>query len=225
MIAIVPIRSNSKRIKNKNIKLFNGKPLFYWCLNELNLSKIERIIISTDSQAYIENIKEFKFNKVEFSLRSEKNSTDTSSSEDVLIEVIEKFGLKDDIFFCQITSPFLSVKDINQALKFYENYDSVISVVEQNRFIWNLSGTPTNYNLKNRSRSQDFESYFVENGSFYINSSKNIVRDKCRLSEKIGLFEMNKISYFEIDDLEDWKICEVLHQKYLNTNSFFKQKK
>jgi len=222
MIAIVPIRSLSKRIKHKNIKLFNGKPLFYWCLNELNSSKIERIIISTDSHAYIEIIEEFKFNKVEFSLRSEKNATDTSSSEEVLIEVIEKFDLDDDIFFCQITTPFLSVHDIDKAIEFYEKYDSVISVVEQNRFIWDESGTPTNYDLQNRSRSQDFESYFVENGSFYINSSSNIQRDKCRLSEKIGLFKMNKFSYFEIDDLEDWKICEILHQNYFNNISSFK---
>lgn len=218
MIAIIPIRSNSKRIKNKNIKLFNGKPLFYWSLKELNSSEIDRIIVSTDSQDYIDGIKKFEFNKVEFSLRSKKNSTDNSSSESVLIEVIEKFKINDDIFFCQITSPFLSVIDINRALKFYKNYGSVISVVEQNRFIWNSSGLPSNYDLNNRERSQDFESYFVENGSFYINSSSNILRDKCRLTEKIGLFKMNKLSYFEIDDIEDWKICEILHKNFFNKN-------
>ncbi len=225
MVAIVPIRSRSKRIKDKNIKLFNGKPLFYWCLHELNASSIERIIISTDSQYYIERIKEFNFDKVECSLRSEKNATDTATSEDVLIEVIEKFDLKEDIFFCQITTPFLSVEDIDKAIEFYKNYDSVISVVEQNRFLWDESGTPTNYDLQNRSRSQDFESYYVENGSFYINSSSNILRDTCRLSGEIGLFKMNTFSYFEIDDLEDWKICEILHQHYFNNTSSFKQTK
>ena len=39
MIAIIPARSGSKRIKNKNIKLFKGKPIIYWVINELKKIK------------------------------------------------------------------------------------------------------------------------------------------------------------------------------------------
>ena len=50
-IAIIPARSGSKRIKNKNIKLFCGKPIIYYSINEAKKSKIfQKIIVSTDSE-------------------------------------------------------------------------------------------------------------------------------------------------------------------------------
>lgn len=54
MIAIVPIRSGSKSIIDKNIKIINGKPLIYWILNVLEKSKVSKIILATNSNKYIE---------------------------------------------------------------------------------------------------------------------------------------------------------------------------
>ena len=49
-IAIIPARSGSKRIKNKNIKLFNGHPIISWSIKEAIKSKIfDKVIVSTDS--------------------------------------------------------------------------------------------------------------------------------------------------------------------------------
>ncbi len=216
MIAIVPVRSNSKRIKDKNIKNFNGKPLLFWTLNELEKSKIEKIVVSTDSYRYLNIIKKFNFKKVLLHKRSMKNSCDKSSSESVLLEIISKLQIVDDIFFCQVTTPFLNKKTINEAIDFYKNYDSVLSVVKQNRFLWDNYGKPINYDYNERKRSQDFSSYFVENGSFYISSSKGIQKNKCRLNGKIGMYQMDNLSYFEIDEIDDWEICESLHKVFLN---------
>ena len=53
--ALVPIRQYSERIKDKNLRLFNGKPLYHWIINVLDRSKyIEKIIINTDSSIIIE---------------------------------------------------------------------------------------------------------------------------------------------------------------------------
>ena len=92
----------------------------------------------------------------------------------------------------------------------YKNYDSILSVVNQKRFIWDSRGKSLNYNYKKRPRRQNFEGYFVENGAFYINSSKNILKYKNRLSGKIGLCEMDEKTYYEIDSHNDWEIIENL---------------
>ena len=56
ILTIIPARSGSKGVKNKNIKLINGKPLIYWTIKEAKKSKLSQIIVSTDSK----NIKNFK---------------------------------------------------------------------------------------------------------------------------------------------------------------------
>ena len=207
MIAIVPIRSGSKGIINKNIQLLNGHPLVWWVLNSIEKSKVEKVIVATDFQ-YLELIKRFNFSKLELYLRDPKNSRDTSSTEDVLIEVINKLNIVDDIILVQATSPLTSFEDINRGLELYTNYDSVLSVVRQKRFIWNENGTPFNYDFRNRPRRQEFDGYYVENGAFYINHSENILLNKNRLSGNIGLYEMSEQTYYEIDSQEDWGIIE-----------------
>ena len=212
MIAIIPARGGSKGIPNKNIKIINGKPLIWWSIDVLEKANVDRIIVSTDSVDYKKIIEDFNFSKVEVIIRSTKNSSDTSSTESVLIETINTLGLQDDIILVQATSPLIKTNHINEGINLYEKYDSILSVVCQKRFFWNKDGAPLNYDYKNRPRRQDFEDVFIENGAFYINSSVNIIKTKNRLSGKIGLYEMPLYSYFELDDDKDWEIISKLFE-------------
>lgn len=211
MVAIVPIRSGSKGIPNKNIKLLNGKPLVWWVLNSLQNSSVYKIVVATDIE-YVDLISSFNLSKVEVYQRDSDNSKDESSTEEVLIEVIENLYLNEDIMLVQATSPLTSYKDFNEAIEFYSGYDSVLSVVKQKRFIWDSKGNSLNYNYNNRPRRQDWDGYLVENGAFYINHSSDILENKNRLSGNIGCFEMDEKTYYEIDSLDDWKIIENLNK-------------
>lgn len=209
MIAIVPIRSGSKGIPNKNIKLLAGKPLVWWILNALENSNVDQIIVATDEE-YMELISELEISKKITYVRDSKNSKDESSTEDVLIEIINNLQINDDIMLAQATSPLTTSNDINNGIKLYKNFDSIVSVVKQKRFIWNKNGTAANYDINNRPRRQDWEGYYVENGAFYINHSSNILKDKNRLSGRIGCSIMDDKTYFEIDSENDWVIIENL---------------
>lgn len=206
MIAIVPIRAGSKGIPNKNIKLLGGKPLVWWVLNALNNSNVNQIIVATDEE-YIDLVSNFGMGLVTY-LRDSINSKDESSTEDVLIEVISNLKIDDDVMLVQATSPLTTSDDINNGIELYKDFDSVLSVVEQKRFIWHKSGVPMNYDTSDRPRRQDWNGYYVENGAFYINHSSNILKDNNRLSGNIGCSVMNDKTYFEIDSEDDWKIIE-----------------
>lgn len=206
MIAIVPIRSGSKGIPNKNIKLLAGKPLVWWVLNSLQNSNVDQIIVATDYE-YVSLLESFEMD-LNIYIRDSKNSADKSSTEDVLVEVIDTLKLDDDVMLVQATSPLTTSDDINNGIELYKDFDSVLSVVEQKRFIWHKSGVPMNYDTSDRPRRQDWDGYYVENGAFYINHSSNILRDTNRLSGKIGCSVMNDTTYFEIDSEDDWKIIE-----------------
>ena len=159
---------------------------------------------------YVDIINSFNFNKVETYIRLPENSQDTSSTEDILKEVIIKLNLKEDLLLAQATSPLTTTEDINKGMQLYLQYDSILSVVEQKRFIWSKDGYPVNYDYNKRPRRQDFEGYFVENGAFYINTAENILKYKSRLSGKIGLYKMSELTYLELDSKYDFKAIEKL---------------
>lgn len=209
MIAIVPIRSGSKGIPNKNIKLLAGNPLIWWVLNALENSNVDKIIVALDKE-YIDLIRSFSFSKVKMYLRDPKNSRDTSSTEDVLIEVINNLKIEDDILLAQATSPLTTSNDFNGGIELYKKYDSILSVVNQKRFIWDNKGISVNYNYRNRPRRQDWDGYLVENGAFYISNYARILESENRISGNIGLYKMDEKTYYEIDSEDDWKIIENL---------------
>jgi N-acylneuraminate cytidylyltransferase len=100
VIAFVPVRSGSKSIKDKNIRILNGKPMFYWVLNALeNASEVNKIVLATDSELYANIAKEFGFQKLEIYMRKPENATDTASTESVMIEYLDCKNLNDSDLF------------------------------------------------------------------------------------------------------------------------------
>ncbi len=89
IIAIIPARGGSKRIKNKNLVNFFGKPIINYSLELAINSKIfDKIFVSTDSKKIIQTVKKKKID-ISF-LRSKKNSSDNATIKDVLLEVLNK---------------------------------------------------------------------------------------------------------------------------------------
>ncbi len=231
IIAIIPARSGSRSIPNKNIKDFAGKPLIYWAARAANNSDtVKKVIISTNSAKIKNIVKDFGFKKVIIVGRSRESSLDNSPSEMALIEAAKKYTFK-DLIFLQATNPFIVSPDINRAYKLYRKggYDSVLSCVLQRRFIWKEEKkvvSPLNYDYRNRPMRQNFKESFVENGALYITSKENLLKYKNRLSGKIGIYRMPAYAYFELDEPSDWEIAEAIFLKeglYLEGDFDFKK--
>ena len=227
-IALVPARCGSKSIPLKNIKNFCGKPLIYWTLKALQESKsIDRIILATDCESIAEIAISLQFSKLEIYKRRPENATDHASTESVMLEIIESLNLNINSFFTlvQATSPFLTSNDIDSTFELLKNngYDSVLSCVRNKRFFWNNDGA-VNYNYKNRPRRQDFEGQLMENGAIYVSNIANIVRDKNRLSGKIGIYEMPEYTAIEIDEEDDWLMAEMIMKKHVLSKQITKKK-
>lgn len=214
--AIVPIRSGSKRIIDKNITEFLGKHLFWWVCNALENSDIDKFIVSSNSQEYLDRVIDEGFTKVIPHLRSEKTSQDTSSTEDVMYEVITDLDLEGNILLTQATSPWVTSSDINNIIQQFTTglYSSILSVVKNDKFLWkqNLDNyiIEGNYDSQNRPRSQDFNDvYYIENGGMYINSIINFMQKYNRITGPlIGYYTMPYWTVHEIDTIEDLKILE-----------------
>jgi CMP-N-acetylneuraminic acid synthetase len=88
IIAIIPARKNSKRIKNKNIKKFNNKPMIYWTISKLKKFKIiNKILVTSDSDIILKKAKKYK---ADICLkRPNYLATGKATTKDVIVNAIE----------------------------------------------------------------------------------------------------------------------------------------
>ncbi|MDO5986382.1 HAD hydrolase family protein [Flavivirga amylovorans] len=213
-IGFIPLRKGSKGISNKNKRKMVGRPLFTWVLGEAVFSDLDEVYVYTDDQDIIDFIKkEYHWTpKVKALLRSEESAGDKVSTEFAMLEFCESINYGFDVFcLLQATSPFTKREDINSCLnKLNSNYDSVLTVVNTHRFLWNEDGTPINYNPLDRPRRQDFEGLLVENGAVYTTTKPALKKNKNRLGDNIAIVKMADESLMEIDTESDWVAVESL---------------
>ena len=217
-IAFIPVRCGSKSIPFKNIKLFCGKPLVYWSLLALQNSKnIDTVYLATDCNEIKQVVNSFNFSKVEVYDRDPNNSTDTATTESVMLEFInsKKFSDEDLFLLVQATSPLMQTKDVDGSINQFQikNCDSLLTCVRTKRFFWNDKNIPINYDYKNRPRRQDFEGLLMENGALYMSTVGEIKDCQNRLSGNISVYEMDECTAVELDEDDDWVIAESLMYK------------
>ena len=220
-IAIIPARSGSRRIKDKNIKEINSKPLIYWTIKAAEESKaINKIFVSTDSVEYktfIEALLTLEgFKKAFVIMRDPAHATAYSQLEDFIIPFLYKTKAT-YVFILQPTSPIRLPGTIDKAFKYLKEQkaDSLVSVSKFNRFLW--KDNQPNYNLLKRPRSQDYQpGLCVENGSIYITKRKTLLDTKTRAGGKVVTFELKPEESFEIDEELDFVICSAILQYIIN---------
>ena len=222
VVAFIPARGDSKSIPDKNIKLFCGKPLIFWILEQLQESNVDEIVVATDSEKIKEVVKSFSFSKVEVYDRTKENANDDSSTESVILEYIDKSSLlESDVFMLvQATSPFTQEKHFNEGLTLFKRHDSVLSCTVDKCFVWREDGVPLSYDIDNRPRRQEYKGNLIENGAFYISTVADINTTQTRISGDIGIYKMPEYSRVELDEPLDWVIAESLMQKFVINSSY-----
>ena len=175
---------------------------------------IEKIYVATSSKKIKNSIKNFNKKKVEVITRSKKSETQYAKTEVLLNEFCNKYDF-DIIVLLQITNIFVTSKILDNAIKKFisSKVDGLISAIKFVNFIWKKDKNiikPFNYNPSKRPRSQEFNNFVLENGSFYIFKRKKYIKHRNRIHGKITYFEMPKKSYFDIDTHEDLRIVKSL---------------
>ena len=215
VVAIIPVRGGSKSIPYKNLIKLGDKSLIEWTLESLKESKcIDQIIFSSDDPKILDYLSQFSLTAIK---RPLEFSTDTASSESAIKHALESLPeLPEVVIFAQVTSPFRLVGTFDKAYQIFteEGYDSMLSVVENDYFIWRETPTfsPLNYDYKNRPMRQQSLKEWIENGSFYIFKASRFLTENNRLFGKIGKFPMDHLgAKIDINTYDDLSLAE----KYL----------
>ena len=215
ILAIIPARAGSKRIKNKNIKTFNGKPLVYWSIKVAKQSKyIDDVIVSTDSKK-ISNISKKFGARVPF-LRSKKNSKDKSLSSSLVIEVLKKIdGEFDIIILLQPTSPLRNVNDVDRSIELLikNKSNNVVSVIKTKAkevsklFLKNSSIN----NLVKHEKSFKF----LLNGAIFVIKKDFFLKKKIFVSNNTSIWVMPNFRSIDIDVGEDFSKAQKISKTFI----------
>lgn len=214
-IALLPLKKNSERVKNKNIKLLNQIPLFLHIAKTLNKTKkFYKLIINTDSKKISEIAKnEFK-DWLIIHKRPKYLCGDNISMNKIIKYDIEKFD--DNYFFFQThsTNPFLSAKTIKSAINnFKKNYpsnDSLFSVNSYKSRFYNHKIKAINHNPNFLKNTQDLNNIYEENSCFYIFNKKSFQFNSARIGKKPKIYEMNSLNFenIDIDTISDFELAK-----------------
>ena len=216
-IALIPARSGSKRLKNKNIIDFFGKPMIYWPINSLKKSKIfDSIYVSTDS-VKIKNIAIQYGAKSPF-LRPKKISDDNAKTIDVMKHFV-RYLISNKIKFDNIccvypTSVFLDSKNIIKGYKqlIINKNDLVFTATKvdpriQRSFYYDhsLDKLKILFPKNMHTRTQDLSTIFVDAAQYYWGNKKFWINCKQILSTNSSFIELESKSIVDIDTVGDYK--------------------
>lgn len=217
VIAIIPARSGSKSIKDKNIVNLRGKPLIAWSIEQcLKSKKIDDVYLSTDSKKYANIAKKFGLKKIIY--RPKSISTDNSTDYEFIRHFIENINtnhgiiahirpttpLRNVIFLDKIINFFVKNKKYSSLRAVHENPETAYKCFElKNKFLKPLKGVGETMDQLNSPR-QNFAKTYSANGYIDLYRKQFVINNK-------KLFGNNVMGYvtpftMEIDSKDELKI-------------------
>ncbi len=207
VVAIIPIKSKSTRVKRKNFfRVKKGKPLYKFFLDKIKKCNFDEIYVDSDSKEILNYCKK---NEIYFIKRKKKLAQNNANGNDLLN--YHSSIIQSDLYFqLFITAPLLSIKTINRCiniLKLKKNFDSVFTSHKIYSWFW-FKKKPVNYQPKVLPRSQDAQPIIMETTGLYGIREKTLKKYKCRIGKKPFFFNINRKEALDLDTKEDFKILE-----------------
>lgn len=218
-IAIIPARSGSKGLVNKNILMLLDKPILAYTIEAaIQSEKFIKVIVSTDSLEYKEIAEKYG---AEVVMRGEELSNDSATSYMVIKDILGKnLGIEYDYFvLLQLTSPFRNYQHINESIEKFEknisNYDFLVSMTETSKASTLIKPIEEDESLKHYDldfsnyKRQNYKEYYP-NGAIFIGKNKEYLERKHFFGKKSLAYFMNKADSIDIDDRLDFEFAILL---------------
>jgi len=222
IVAIILARGGSKRIPLKNIKLFLGKPIIAYSIDAaLTSGLFDEVMVSTDNEQIATIAKQYGA-KVPF-LRTEYTASDSASTAEALIEVLNSYKEKGHVFdyACCLypTAPFVSSEKLASAFDFLllKKFFSVFPIMQFNYPIWRSlkieNGKLEMYYPEYKdTRSQDLPLAYHDAGQFYFFKVETLFAEKTLFTSNSGAIIIDEMEGQDIDNLTDWTIAEMKYK-------------
>ncbi len=224
-MAIIPARSGSKGLKDKNITDLCSKPLIAYSIEAALKSKVfEKVFVSTESEKYADISRKYG---AEVLIRPDELAQDNTPTYYVIEDVLKRTQDIDANYFVllQPTSPLRNEKHIKEAVELFEqNYDKfdfLSSVVKAHNP--SVLVHPLGENNSMKYFDIDYSSYkrqnyndYTPNGAIYIAKTKEYLTQKHFYGAKSIAYIMDEMSSIDIDNIIDLELVKIIKEKYIN---------
>ena len=187
LVAFVPMRHDSVRVKQKNYRPIAGKPLFHYILDTLlAVPEISQVAVDTDSPVIMEGLAR-EYPDVVAIPRPAHLTADTVPMNTILLH--DTAQLPADLYLqTHSTNPLMRPETFSRAIKTYlekqDAYDSLFGVSRWQSRFWDSSGKPVNHNPAELLRTQDLPPLFEDNSCVYIFTREGLAKHNNRLGER-----------------------------------------
>jgi CMP-N-acetylneuraminic acid synthetase len=216
IVALVPMRHHSQRVREKNYRPLAGKPLFHHIIRTLlEVSEISHLVVDTDSAVIMEGLKK-QFPQVRVLERPAHLRADETPMNEVLAYDTSQI---DADFYLQThsTNPLLRAKTVSESLRVfldnYPTYDSLFSVTRLQTRLWDQLGRAINHNPQVLLQTQDLPPVFEENSCIYIFTRQTLLQRRNRLGVHPMMFEIDPEEAWDIDEEIDLAIADFLMRR------------
>lgn len=214
LVALMPMRHSSERVKGKNYRPFgDGRPLFQHMLDVLLATPgIDKVVIDTDSPNVFEICKR-DYPQVVLIERPAHLRDGATPMNNVLLHDIAQV---DSQFYLQThsTNPLVTKetlsKAVDQFLTTYPVRDSLFSVTRIQSRLWDELIRPMNHNPAILLRTQDLPPVYNENSCIYIFEKKTLVERQNRIGARPIMFEMDADEAQDIDEEINFQVAEAI---------------
>ena len=215
------IKEKSERVKNKNFIKLDGLPLYKYVLKKY---KNFKVFVDTDSEKIIQECKKDKGLKHVYCYKREKKFINLEKSKFksptplMLENFIKNFADKDKIIITShITSPFLKIKTLENAIKKMRYFDSVSSCSEIQNFSYlknQKSFSPINFNPKIIQKTQQLKKIIHLHGAFFIFKKDIFLNNGLqRISTNNFFYDVKFPENLDLDNYEDFIIAKKIIKK------------
>lgn len=220
VVALLPMKANSERIKGKNFRDFCGKPVFRWILDTLlEVKEIDQIVINTDARDILAQNGLTDTDRIRIRDRKSEICGDLVSMNLVLADDLANVSAG-IYLMTHATNPLLSADTIRGALTAFQSAraeskaDSLFTVDKIQTRFYRADGSAVNHDPDNLVRTQDLEPWFEENSNLYIFTRDSFARTNARIGKKPLMYEGRQFESIDIDTLNDWDFA-VVAARYL----------
>ncbi|MFC4701018.1 cytidylyltransferase domain-containing protein [Glaciecola siphonariae] len=215
IVALLPMKANSERVKGKNFRDLAGKPLFKWILDSLlRVDEIDLVVINTDARHILEENGLAESERVMIRDRKPEICGDMVSMNLILADDMQAVAA-DQYIMTHTTNPLISAATIKQGLKelaAQPDKDSLFTVNKVQTRFYREDGSAVNHDPANLIRTQDLEAWYEENSCLYYFTSESFNKTKARIGENPLMMITPPLESLDIDEPHDWEMVYALAQ-------------
>ena len=218
VVALVPMKGHSERVPDKNVRDFNGRPLYHWILNSLQAAEpVDEIVVNTDSTEIAEGAAEH-FDVTVIHRPAELRGDGVPMNDIILHDVGE---VEAELYLqTHCTNPLLRVETITDAIETFwddDAHDSLFSVTPLQTRLWDGNCEPINHERDQLLRTQDLPPVYEENSNVYLFTGESVRLRGNRIGDEPTMYEMDEREAIDIDEPIDFRTAEFLHRDAYGT--------